>query len=47
MFKGLEPKPDYVLKNPVEREASPLMFSIRAHKPTDDRRAPPGASTAS
>jgi SAM-dependent methyltransferase len=34
MFKALEPTGDgwYQLKNPVERAAIPLMFSIRAHK---------------
>jgi SAM-dependent methyltransferase len=34
MFKALEPTGDgwYRLKNPIERAAIPLMFSIRAHK---------------
>ena len=35
IFKALVPEPGtryYVLKNPIEREAVPLMFSIKAHK---------------
>jgi SAM-dependent methyltransferase len=37
MFKGLQPDgPDYfVLSNPTEREAIPMMFSIKAHKPVE------------
>lgn len=36
MFKALEAMGDglFQLKNPVERAAIPLLFSIRAHKPT-------------
>jgi len=36
MLKALEPTGDswYQLKNPIERAAIPLMFSIRAHKPS-------------
>jgi SAM-dependent methyltransferase len=40
MFKALEPTGDkwYQLRNPVERAAIPLMFSIRAHKPDAKRK---------
>ena len=36
LFKALQPDADaryYTLKNPIEREAVPLMFSIKAHMP--------------